>query len=81
MEQKPTPDGYITIEQAKELIKNKKHLYQAMQRNFYYMPALRSPIVTQKYMEGVRDKSIWCPLYSDLKPKPCPDPPQKDYLI
>ena len=81
MEKKATPDGCITIEQAKELIKNKRHLYQAMQRNFYYMPALRSSLVTQKYMEGVRDKSIWCPLYGDLKPKPCPDPPSKEYLL
>jgi hypothetical protein len=74
-------DSYITIEQAKELVKSKEHMYKAMQRSKFFLPHLKSSLVTQEYMQGVRSKVLWCPLYSDLKPQPCPDPPSKEFLV
>ena len=52
-----------------------------MQRNNWYLPSLKSSIISQEYIEGVRKGTIYCPKYSDLKPKPCPDPPTKEYLL
>jgi hypothetical protein len=32
-------------------------------------------------MDNVRKGRFWCPLYKDLKPKPCPLPPPKEFLL
>ena len=74
-------DSTITLEQAKLLVKSKSHLYKAMIRNGWYLPKLKSSVVTEKYLNGVRDKKYYCPKYSDLKTLPCPDPPGKEFLL
>ena len=58
----------ITLEEAKEMIKTKDHLYKAMVRNRWYLPNYKSSILTQDYMKGIRDGKIWCPKYDDLRP-------------
>jgi hypothetical protein len=32
-------------------------------------------------MTGIREGKYWCPKYDALKPLPCPDPPNKEYLL
>ena len=71
----------LTLEEAKDLVKTKEHLYKAMTRNRWFLPKFKSSIITQEYMKGVRAKKIWCPTYDDLKPLPCPDPPSKEILL
>jgi hypothetical protein len=71
----------LTIEQAKELVKTRDHLYKAMLRNGWYLPSLKSSIITQDYMNDVREGKFWCPKYKDLKTLPCPDPPGKEFLL
>ena len=71
----------MTLEEAKDLVKTKEHLYKAMTRNRWFLPKFKSSIITQEYMKGVRAKKLWCPMYDDLKPLPCPDPPSKETLL
>ena len=56
-------ESKMTIEEAKQVVKTKEHLYKAMLRNHWYLPNFKSSIITQDYMKGVRDKKIYCPRY------------------
>ena len=47
----------------------------------FYMPSLKSAICTNDYMEGVRDGTIWCPLYKDIRLLPQPRVVTKSVLI
>jgi hypothetical protein len=40
----------ITVEKAQSYIKSKKHMYEAMVRNGFYMPQLKSSIISVDYM-------------------------------
>ena len=52
-----------------------------MLRNGFYLPKLKSSMVTGEYMEKVREGVIWCPKYKDVRLRPCPDPPTKETLM
>ena len=71
----------LTIEEAKSTVKTKEQTFNAMVRNRWFLPKLKSSIVTQDYIKGVREGKLWCPKYDHLKPLPCPDPPSKEILM
>ena len=52
-----------------------------MIRNGFYLPSIKSTIVTVDYMQNVRYKVIWCLMYGEIKLLPCPNPPNKFELI
>ena len=66
---------------VKQLMKNKAHFHEALVRNGFYLPSLRSGVCTMEYLIGVRDKHIWSLQYSGLKIKPCPQAPSKHVLL
>lgn len=58
-----------------DAIKSKEHFYECLVRYGYHMPALKSSIVTMKYMERVKQGKVYCPLTRDIRLKACPRPP------
>ena len=71
----------LTVSQAQSFIKSRKHMYDSMIRNRFYLPSFKSPAITQEYMQLVRSGEYWCPKFDEVKLLPCPNPPTKDYLI
>ena len=71
----------LTLDQVKKLVKSKKHLYNAMVRNGYYLPRFKASIINEEYLSKVRSGELYCPKYPDLKPLPCPDPPPREILL
>ena len=45
------------------------------------MPSYGSSLVTNDYMTKVRDGTLWCPKYKDIRLLPCPAPPGKAQLL
>lgn len=62
-------------------LSNVAHYYEVMQRNGYYLPKLKSGIVTFDYLNEVRNKVFFCPKYEQLKLRACPRPPAKELLV
>lgn len=67
----------ISEQEAKAKVPTKKHMYEALQRNNYYMPPIKSKVITIEYLMGVRTQKYWVPSYTNLKKRPCPNPPKK----
>ena len=65
----------ISSQQQCQLIKQKSDYYKALERNGYRLPSIKHNIVTNEFLIGVRNGSIYCPKYDDLVLRPCPDPP------
>jgi len=73
-------DTRITAVDVKALIGSKEDYHESMLRNGYYVPGLRSPLVTIEYLSKVRSKEIYVPMYTDVRLRPCPRPPNRDTL-
>jgi hypothetical protein len=56
-------------------------MYHAMLRNRYYLPKLKSTIISVDYMQKVRYRQYWSLKYEEVHLLPCPLPPPKHYLI
>jgi hypothetical protein len=52
----------------------------AMVRNRWYLPKLKSSIMSLNYMHDVRQNKTWCLKYDNLNRQPCPNPPPKNIL-
>ncbi len=57
----------LTVDAFSELIRNKKDLYEACVRNGFYLPKLKSPMVTEDYMRHVMTGKAFCPKYKEIK--------------
>ena len=51
----------ITLEQAQTLIPDKQALYKALCYNQFKLPPLKDPLVTIKFLLGVKDFHYFCP--------------------
>lgn len=71
----------VTIEQVQKVINNKAELYEAAIRNGFYLPSMKSSLITEKYLMGIVHGNIWCPLFKEIRLSPCPRPPSKEVLI
>ena len=52
-----------------------------MLRNGFYLPKIKSSMVTEEYMRNVLTGKAFCPKYDQIKLHPCPRPPGKDVLL
>lgn len=52
-----------------------------MLRNGFYLPKYKSSIVTEKYLMRVISGELWCPMFAEIKLKPCPKRPYKKILM
>lgn len=71
----------LTVQEFSSKIADKRDLYEACLRNGWYLPSLKSSIVTESYLMGVIDGRLWCPKFSDIRLLPCTRPPSKDILL
>ena len=58
-----------TYSAYKKIINSVEGLYEVVFRNGFMLPKLHSSIVTEQYLHGVADSSIYCPMADDLKYK------------
>ena len=62
--------------QLSEVVRKKKELYKACQRNGYVMPSSKSSICTIDFMFEVKATKIYYPTIAQVKGRrACPDPP------
>ena len=59
----------------------KADLYEAVLRNGYHLPRPKSAMVTEAYLVGVMDATIWCPRQEAIRIRACPRPPAKAVLV
>lgn len=56
-------------------------LHEMTVRNQYFVPSKKSPFTTVEYLIDVKDKKLFCPLYSQIRLLACPTPPTKKELL
>ncbi len=56
-------------------------LYILAERNGYYLPKESAAIITEEFLINVLTKEYYCPMYEDIRLRPCPRPPQKEVLM
>ena len=71
----------LTVDDFNKYIKNKRDLYEACERNGYYLPGLKTSMVTEDYMRHVMTGKAFCPKKVDIRMLPCPRPPCKEKLM
>jgi hypothetical protein len=75
------PTTTLTVDDFSKYIQNKRDLYEACERNGFYLPRLKTTMVTEEYMRQVIKGRSWCPLRKDIKMLGCPRPPNKSALL
>ena len=71
----------VTPDELTKMISGKHELYEAAIRNGYYLPTIKSGIVTESYITDVICGRVYCPQFKDIRLLPCPRTPAKDTLI
>ncbi len=80
MQARPTTTT-LTVNDFSQYIQNKRDLYEACERNGFYLPRLKTSMVTEEYMRNVITGAAWCPLRKKIVMLGCPRPPIKHVLI
>lgn len=81
MQSRPSANTSLTVDDFSKYIQNKRDLYEACQRNGFYLPKQKTSMVTEEYMRQIIQGNSWCPLYKKLVLLPCPRPPSKAVLL
>jgi hypothetical protein len=68
----------FSVQDVQMVLASKKELYEAAVRNGYFLPKLKSSIITEDYINMVISVQLVCPKYSEVRLRPCPMPPDKD---
>lgn len=68
------------IRDFSQKIRDKKDLYEASYRNGWFLPSLKSTMVTERYILNVIDGSTYCLKLEEVRLKACPRPPSKEIL-
>jgi hypothetical protein len=59
----------------------KQDKYEINQRNGFFMWAYNSSINTVQNIQMVKDHKIWVPMYDEVRLRPCPKPPLKNFVL
>ena len=70
----------MTVDQFSQYIRNRKDMYEACVQNGFYLPKIKSNMITEEYMRNVMQGKAFCPRFKDIKMLPCPRPPNKELL-
>ena len=71
----------ISQEQFGKYVKNRAHLYRSFVQNGYFLPVnMKNTFVSMKMLKEMYMGKCHCPLYSDIKFLPCPEPPSAEVL-
>ena len=72
----------MSREQIGEVVRSKKHFYNAMLLAGYIMPAYKQAIISIKFMHQVRSREIFMPKGEDIEVcKLVPYPPTNEMLV
>ena len=71
----------LTVDDFTREIANKRDLYEACERNGYYLPRLKTSMVTEEFMRNVITGKAFCPKKVDIRMLPCPRQPSKEDLM
>ena len=71
----------VNISEAMKAIRNKADLHDSAMRNDWYVPPLKSTIVTVKWLKAVINGKLWCPKYAKIRLRPCHTPPPKELIM
>ena len=63
-----------------QYVKGLDDLYNLAMRNDYFLPKRSSSAINENMLTNVLLKKYWCPLYTDIKMRPCVKAPVKDTL-
>ena len=61
--------------EMEKFIKNREHLYNALQANMYFLPPLKNQFTTHKFLKEVFQETCYCPRVKDVTFLPCMHPP------
>jgi len=75
------PTTTLTVDDFSKYIQNKRDLYEACERNGYYLPRQKTTMVTEDYMRQIIRGNAWCPLRAKITMLGCPRPPNKSVLL
>jgi hypothetical protein len=67
----------LTSAAFSEVIRDVHDLYEAVLRNGYFLPKLKSSAVNEPMLFNVLQGHYWCPQYADIKLKACVKPPYR----
>jgi hypothetical protein len=70
-----------TVKDFAAKVRDKKDLYEAIRRNGYHLPSLKSSITTESYLLNIMEGSTYCPKQEDVRLRACPRPPPKEVLV
>ena len=71
----------LSMREAQFIIPDRKALYQSLQRNGYSLPPIKDPILTVKFMKGVRSGFFFCLKQEQVQHfKQCATPPPRHEL-
>ena len=72
----------ITHEQLSAFVRSKNTLHTTLERAGFRLPNVNAPCCDLGFLMNVRDKTIWCPLDSDVnKMRVCFSPPPRSVLL
>jgi len=71
----------LSVKAFAQKVKSKKDLYEALLRNGYYLPKLKSTMCSEHYLVNVMDGTYSCFKAEEIKVRICPRPPPKDVLL
>ena len=71
----------LSVKEFALKVKSKKDLYEALVRNGYYPPKIKSNMVSEHYLVNVMDGTYYCPKADEVRVKLCPRPPHKEVLL
>ena len=70
----------FTLQESQKKINDVKSFYDALSRHGFYLPSIKSGLVTIAYLKAVRAGNIWVPLTNDVRLKFC-KPPKKELIL
>ena len=59
----------------------KQDKYEVNQRNGFYMWGYNSSINTVQHIQQVKEGKMWVPMYEEVRLRPCPKPPLKNFVL
>ena len=71
----------MTSSAFSSFVKDVKDLYNLALRNGFYLPQQSSSAVNEVMLLNVLQGHYWCPLFKDIKLKPCVKAPVKEVLL
>lgn len=61
----------ISLQHASEVVKTKRDFHEALDRNGFNVPPIKSGGCTVDYLQKLRSGEYWCPMYVDVQVRSC----------